>query len=133
LVEIVNTFKNNNIEVFISYINTLFRNIPYTLIDEKEKYFHSVFYMVMKLVGFRIETEILTIDGRIDAVIKTKQTIYIIEFKINQDAEKAIRQIQEKKYAAKYALDKRLKMLLGINFNSETRVIDDYRLISPEY
>jgi hypothetical protein len=88
--------------------------------------------MVMKLVGFRIETEILTIDGRIDAVIKTKQNIYIIEFKINQDAEKAIHQIQEKKYAAKYALDNRKKMLLGINFNSETRVIDDYRLISQQ-
>ena len=130
LVEIVETFNSHNIQKFISHINTLFRNIPYTLIDEKEKYFHSVFYMVMKLVGFRIETEILTIDGRIDAVIKTKDKIYIIEFKINQDAGKAIRQIREKAYPEKYALDSRPKMLLGINFNSETRVIDDYQLIS---
>jgi len=129
LVDIVHSFDNGEMEKFISYINTLFRNIPYTLIEEKEKYFHSIFYMVMKLVGFKIESEILTIDGRIDAVVKSEDEIYIIEFKINQSAEVAIKQIHEKRYAEKYADDKRPKILLGINFNTETRRADDYEII----
>ncbi len=128
LVDIVSSFTNNNIEKFIGYINTLFKNIPYTIIEEKEKYFHSIFYMVMRLVGFKIESEVLTIDGRIDSVVKNNDRIYIIEFKINQNAEEAINQIKEKGYAVKYSGDKRPKTLLGINFNTETKRVDDYEL-----
>ena len=129
LVDIVQCFDRVEMEKFIGHINTLFRNIPYTLIDEKEKYFHSIFYMVMKLVGFKIESEILTIDGRIDAVVKSEKAIYIIEFKINQSAEIAIRQINEKRYAEKYASDRRPKILLGINFDTETRRADDFKIV----
>ena len=75
-----------------------------------------------------MDAEVLTIDGRIDAVVKTEKEIYIIEFKINQDAQKAIDQIREKGYAAKYKKDKRQKKMLGINFNTETRKVDDYIL-----
>jgi len=130
LVDIVQCFDRIEMEKFIGHINTLFRNIPYTLIEEKEKYFHSIFYMVMKLVGFKIESEILTIDGRIDAVVQSEKAIYIIEFKINQSAETAIRQINEKRYAEKYASDRRPKILLGINFDTETRRADDYRIVN---
>ena len=82
----------------------------------------------MRLVGFKIEAEILTIDGRIDSVVKTDKEIYILEFKINQSAEEAIKQIEEKGYAEKYADDKRPKILLGINFNTETKRVDDYKM-----
>jgi len=129
LVDIVQSFDRGEMEKFIGHINTLYRNIPYTLIEEKEKYFHSIFYMVMKLVGFKIESEILTIDGRIDAVVKSEKAIYIIEFKINQSAETAIRQINEKRYAEKYADDPRPKILLGINFDTETRRADDFKIV----
>ena len=77
-------------------------------------------------MGYQIEAEILTIDGRIDAVVKTDDDIYIIEFKINQSAKKAIEQIKNKKYAEKYSDDKRPIHLLGINFDTEKKRIDDY-------
>jgi len=130
LVDIVQSFDRGEMDKFISHINTLFRTIPYTLIEEKEKYFHSIFYMVMKLVGYKIESEILTIDGRIDAVVQSEKAIYIIEFKINQSAETAIKQINEKRYAEKYANDRRPKILLGINFDTETRRADDYKIVN---
>lgn len=129
LVDIVKSFDNHEMNKFISLINILFKNIPYTLIEEKENFFHSLFYMVMKLIGYKIESEILTIDGLIDAVIKTDQKIYIIEFKIDQSAEKAIQQIIDKKYAEKYMNDPRQKILLGINFDSENRRVDDFKVI----
>ncbi|MCF8373584.1 MAG: ATP-binding protein [Bacteroidales bacterium] len=125
--DIAEAFTNKDIEKVIDTINILFRNIPYTLIDEKEKYYHSIFYTVLKLLGVKIEAEILTIDGRIDAVVKTKNSIIIIEFKINQSADVAINQILEKGYAKKYQNDNRPKFLLGINFDTETKRADDYR------
>ncbi len=126
LFQIIDSFQNKKIEKYIEHINTFFKTIPYSIIEEKEKYFHSVFYTIMKIVGFRIDAEILTIDGRIDAVVKTEKEIYILEFKINQSAEKAIRQIIEKGYADKYSDDKRPVLLLGINFDTETKRVDDY-------
>jgi hypothetical protein len=123
-------FDQEDIDKFISQLNILFKNIPYSIIENKEKYFHSIFYMVMKLIGYKIECEILTIDGRIDAVVLTEKNIFIIEFKIDQDADAAIRQIKDKAYALKYQDDKRDIKLIGINFDSEKHKIDDWQIIS---
>ncbi len=71
----------------------------------------------------------LTIRGRIDAVVKTKNSIFIIEFKINQSAEKAIKQIKDKKYALRYSDDKCPIYLFGINFNTYKKEIEDWKLI----
>ncbi|MEN8122328.1 MAG: AAA family ATPase [Bacteroidota bacterium] len=128
LFKIIDSFIDNKIDVLIGYLNTLFKNIPYSLVENKESYFHSLFYLVVKLTGFEIETEVLTIDGRIDAVIKTDSHIYIVEFKINQSAKKAIGQINDKEYQLKYTDDKRPVSLLGINFDTEKKKIDDYLL-----
>ena len=101
----------------------IIENIPNIIVHKIEKYFYLLFYLVVKMLGFYIEAEILTIRGRIDAVIKTETNIYVIEFKINQSAQKAIQQINDKKYALKYTNDKRLITLLGINFNTEKNLL----------
>ena len=126
LLDIEEAFTDNKIEKFIKYVNILFKGISYNIIEEKESYYHSLFFMIMKILGFDIEVEIETIDGRIDAIVKTETNIYIIEFKINQSAEKAIQQIRDKKYALKYEADKRPIYLLGINFDTDKKIIEDY-------
>ena len=118
--------RNNKSEKFLELINTLFKAISYIIADNKEKYFHSIFYIIVKLPGFTIETEVMTIDGTIDAVITTNNYIYIVEFKAGQDAPKAVEQIRQKGYNKKYAADKRPKTLIGINFDMERKCIDDY-------
>ncbi len=52
--------------------------------------------------------------------------IYIIEFKINQSAKKAIEQIKEKEYALKYGNDKRAICMIGLNFDTDKKKIEDY-------
>ena len=61
--------------------------------------------------------------GRIDAVLKTAEKIFIFEFKLNGTAEEALAQIQEKRYAKKFADDKRQVMLVGVAFDPATRNI----------
>ena len=122
-------FLANKIEDFIKNVNILFRGISYNLVERKESYYHSLFYMIMKILGFNIEVEIEEIDGRIDAVIKTETHIYIVEFKIDQSANAAIQQIKDKQYALKYADDKRPIFLIGINFDTTKKVIEDYVLM----
>ncbi|MBI4649024.1 MAG: PD-(D/E)XK nuclease domain-containing protein [Bacteroidia bacterium] len=72
-----------------------------------------------------LETEVLTCDGRIDAVIKTQTHIYIIEFKLGT-AQEAIEQIQKKQYALKYANENKKIILLGIGFNNDKKNIEEY-------
>ena len=119
-------FLANKIEDFIKNVNILFKGISYNLLERKESYYHSLFYMIMRILGFNIEVEIEEIDARIDAVIKTETNIYIVEFKIDLSATKAIQQIKDKQYALKYADDKRPIQLIGINFDTEKKVIEDY-------
>ena len=126
LFQIIDSFTDNEIDKFVKSVNILFKNISYNIIIDKESYYHSMFFLIMKMTGFDIEVEIETIDGRIDAVIKTSDNIFIVEFKINQSAKKAIEQIKNKKYAQKYADDKRPISLLGINFDTEKKLIEDY-------
>ena len=50
-----------------------------------------------------------TSDGRIDMVLKTKRSIYVLELKYKKDAETAMEQIERKDYAATFADNKRKK------------------------
>ncbi len=126
LFKIEDNFTENKIGKFIENVGELLKTIPYTLVEKSEKYFHSLFFLILKLIGFHIDTEILTIDGRIDAVVKTDNHIFIIEFKINQSASQAIEQIKNKKYADKYRMENKPITLLGINFDTENKKIDDF-------
>jgi len=79
-------------------------------------------------LGFNIECEILTIDGRIDAVLLTEKFIYIIEFKVGNTT-KAINQIIEKQYYMKYTGDSRKKIAIGIDFDAENKTISNFEIV----
>jgi len=71
-----------------------------------------------------------TADGRIDMVLFTKTSIYVLELKYEQDAQVAIRQICDKNYAAAFAEDGRKVYKVGINFSADRRSIDSWQIIS---
>lgn len=52
--------------------------------------------MVFTLMGQFVETEVRSARSCADAVLKTKDTIYVFEFKLNGSAEEALQQIDEK-------------------------------------
>ena len=49
-----------------------------------------------------------------------------MEFKLNGTAEEALRQIEEKGYALRFAGDDREVFKIGVNFSSETRNIEKW-------
>lgn len=88
-----------------------------------EKY--PVIYLLLKLVGIDIETEVETNVGRIDAVIQTDTAVYVVEFKLGT-AETAMNQIKEKQYHQKYLNSGKPVHLLGIGLDPEKRNISDH-------
>lgn len=63
-----------------------------------------------------------------DILIQTSNYIYIIECKLDGSAEDALQQIEEKNYAATFAMDKRTVIKIGINFSSKTRGVESWKV-----
>ena len=60
--------------------------------------------------------------------METERFIYIFEFKRDESAEGALRQINEKHYADRYAADQRKVFKIGVNFSSQTRSLDGWKV-----
>ena len=130
VVNLRNAFYNNNMPDAIAIINSLFKTIPYQIfLAKKEAYYHSLIHLVFTYLGQFIESEVSVADGRIDAVVKTPDFIYVIEFKLDKSAKEAITQIQEKGYAEKFRQEERKVVALGINFSSETKNVEGWEIL----
>jgi hypothetical protein len=109
-------------------MSALMSDTDYKIVGNSELYFQNVFYLIMKMMGFYTTVERPTSESRIDMIIKTKDYIYILEFKLDGSAEDALRQIDEKGYAKPFAMDSRKLFKIGVNFDTKKRCISDWRL-----
>jgi len=120
--------KENDLDLFIQNINSIFAAIPYNLIaNQAENYYHSLFYLMLSASGVQVLTEVLTSLGRVDIAVEYPDKVYVIELKCNQSADKAIAQIKGKRYAEKYIASGREILLIGINFDTSARSITDWK------
>ena len=118
--------KAGNTEAFMERLKVFFAKMPYDLNNENEKHYQAVLYVIFTLAGQYIEAEVKSNKGRADAVVKTKDYIYVFEFKLNGTAEEAIRQIDDTGYLIPYTLDGRKLVKIGVEFSKEERNIHRY-------
>jgi len=113
-------------EAFMQRLKVFFAKMPYELSNENEKHYQAIFYVVFTLMGQYIDAEVRGADGRADAIVKTKDHIYVFEFKLNGTAEDAIKQIDEKDYLLPYTLDSRKLVKVGAEFCKEKRNLNRF-------
>jgi hypothetical protein len=119
--------QSNDIPKVVEVLNALIATIPYDHWQaDKESIFHIIIHLTFKLLGVEVDSEVHSAGGRCDAIVQTSTHIYVIEFKLDESAQKAVDQIREKNYLQPYQADKRKKTAIGINFSSEDRKIKDY-------
>ena len=116
---------DEDISGFFENIRFIFTGIPNVLFINKEAYYSSVIYAILALVGINAEFEQMTNIGRLDCAIKFKDKVYIFEFKLNQSAEDALKQIKEKKYADKYSNDLK-KYIVGVEMSDEIKNVKNF-------
>lgn len=120
-------FRRGNAEEAMERIQSLFAAVPSLLKMEGENTFHASLYMVIKLLNFFIvEAESHTSDGRVDILALTDKFCYIIEIKMDQSAEKALAQIQEKRYELPRKFSNQRIIKIGANFSSRTRTLTEW-------
>ncbi len=117
-----------NLQTFFTAMTAIFASIPYDIQTKRdEAYYHTIFYLAMSASGGAARSSILTHRGRIDMAVIFPDTVYIIEFKCNQNTETALRQIRERGYAEPF-LDSGQVILLGINFDTELRNVQAWAM-----
>ena len=79
----------------------------------------------MEMLGAKVGAEEGSARGYADAIIETRKFVWVFEFKFNKSTKAAVRQIREKGYAAQYKGDKRPVTLVGVNFRTAKRNIDE--------
>jgi hypothetical protein len=107
---------------FASIPNDWYRNNP---IAQYEGYYASVFYSYFAALGLDIILEDVTNHGRIDMTVKFNAQVYLFEFKVVELVPngKALQQLLDRDYAAKYKALNQPIHLIGVEFSKETRSV----------
>ena len=118
--------KAGKIDEAFELLKEFFVQIPNVLNNKNEKHFQTVIYVLFRWLGFYTQSEVNTSKGRLDCILFAPKQIFIIEFKVDESAEKALAQINEKGYAEPYRTDGRPIVKIGVNFSSEERTIEGW-------
>lgn len=124
---LLHAFGECDFEKIRALLTQFFASVPYTIKIDQEKYYQTIFYVLLKVIGADIIVEQPTNIGRIDAIIQTKDTCFVIEMKINDTADVAIKQIRTRKYYQAYELLGKKIILMGIKFDTELNNISEFK------
>ena len=106
--------------------------VPYCDNANSEGHYQQLLYVIFSLFGRYVEVEVHTPTGRVDIVMKTDKALYLFELKLNMSARAAIKQIDLKDYSSKFALSGLPVVKVGINFDPESRTLDDWKIVPAE-
>jgi hypothetical protein len=116
--------KEGQVDAFMERLKCFFESIPYDLNDQTERHYHVVFYLVFKLLGQYIQSEVKSARGRSDAVVRVPGMVYVFEFKLNGTAEEALKQIDDRGYLIPYTAEAAEKLIkVGVEFDKAARNI----------
>jgi hypothetical protein len=96
-------------------------------VDAKERTYQAMLLSMLYGMGFDPLSERATNTGRIDVVLEVPKTTYILELKLNDSAEKALKQVHEKQYFKPYTHKGKQIVIIGANFSSELRNVSEWR------
>ena len=119
--------RADNIDAAMEALKVYLAGFPYDIHHNSEAFFQAILYTIFNMLNFTIRAEARTARGRVDLLVSTKTTIFVMELKIDQSAAKALEQIDAKDYTLPNKHDGRRVFKVGINFSTEKRTVDEWR------
>ncbi len=121
--------RQNNMDGALRLLQTFLETVPYCNVTNYEGHYQQMLFVIFSiLTDFLIDVEVHTAKGRVDIVMETATNLYLLELKLNKDAATALRQINMKDYASRFALCGKPITKVGINFNSEKGNLSDWSI-----
>ena len=127
--------RKDDMDACLTLARDFFAGIPYqegTLRDapSSEGHFTAMLYVMFSFLNVYVYTQVRQAKGRMDILMKTDTTIYVMELKLDGTVEEALRQIDDKGYAIPYEADGRRIVKVGIRFSSEERTIVEWKIVA---
>lgn len=104
-------------------LQTFLSTIPQCNHTDYEGHYQQMFYVIFTLLGYYVDVEVRTPRGRVDIVLRTSTTLYVMELKIDRSAAAALKQIDLKNYLERFALCGLPIVKVGVNFDSERKTL----------
>ena len=115
------------LRLFLEFLGT----VPYCNNTNYEGHYQQVLFIIFTLLThFVVDVEVHTPNGRVDVVMETENTLYLIELKLNKSAQSAMQQINLKQYGQRFARCGKPIVKVGVNFDAKKGNIEDW-IIEP--
>lgn len=103
--------------------------VPYCNNTNYEGHYQQVLFIIFTLLThFVVDVEVHTPNGRVDVVMETEDTLYLIELKLNKSAQAAMQQINLKQYGQRFARCGKPIVKVGVNFDAKKGNIEDWTI-----
>ena len=122
--------QNGDMDAALHRLQEFLSTIPYCDNTRFEGHYQQVFYIIFSLLGYYVDVEVRTPRGRVDIVLRTKTTLYVMELKLDKSAGEAMEQIDLKNYPERFALCGLPVVKVAVSFDSERCTIGDWRIIN---
>lgn len=124
----IDMLRDGEAEEAMKWLQGYFSSVPQDVKLDYESEFQQVIYAFFALCGQLAHTtlEKKTSDGRIDMVYETTKFVYVFEFKRGDDPQKAIDQINDRRYSLQWQAGKRAVIKIGVAFSTKSRGISGY-------
>ena len=129
IISFLQDLMKGDIESCLERTRSFFASIPHDLENKTEKHYQTIFYLLFRLMGQYVDAEVKSAIGRADVVVRLADAVYVFEFKYDGTPDEALAQIDSKGYAIPFQADGRKVFKIGVNFDSATRTIGDWKII----
>ena len=126
---VLNSVLADDIDTALEAVKSYLSALPYDLSNKTERDFETMLKIIFDCLGIVCLTEVKNARGRCDVVLKNRQTIYVLELKIDGSAtvDDALAQINERDYLIPYWNDKRKKVKVGVVVDPDARTIKEWK------
>ena len=119
---------NDDLDEMLRLLQTYLRTIPQCDNTNYEGHYQQLLYVIFSLMGRYVDVEVRTANGRVDMVMNSGKALCLFELKLNKSADAAMNQINLKDYPARFALTNLPIIKIGINFDTATHTIEDWKI-----
>lgn len=118
--------RDEDLDGAFRLLQTFLGTVPYTDNTDYEGHYQQMLYIIFSLLGYYVDVEVRTPKGRVDMVLRTATTLYVVEVKLDKSAETAMQQIDLKQYPERFALCGLPVVKVAVNFDREAHNISDW-------
>ena len=126
---IAQCLAKKDMEGALQLLKTYLGTVPYCNNTRYEGHYQQVLFIIFSLLtDYLVDVEVHTPNGRVDIVMLSRTNLYLIEVKMNKDAQTAMQQINLNDYRQRFALSGKPVVKVGINFDSDKGNIEDWTI-----